>query len=192
MPKRVVKQRKDGHVRAEDEDDDTLLLDQMPKSSRTESLLRATPSTLVGSSTSKLKSAEKMDVDEGSETESDSDQEEISEGHSERAPKARKDTRLPSPIPSEEGEDEELRAPGRIISLAHPLADFEKNIKQGDLVTKAVEDLAWAIRTVVMKPFASRREEEMLKCMKELRSVCLNVRECSFWVLIELTARSGR
>lgn len=63
----------------------------------------------------------------------------------------------------------------RIISSSRPLADFRKNIKTGDLVSKAVEDLAWVVNDVVMKPFAGRRQDEMLECMKELREVCLTV-----------------
>jgi ATP-dependent DNA helicase 2 subunit 2 len=68
------------------------------------------------------------------------------------------------------------RAPGRIIGTTYPLADFQNNLKQGDVVTKAVEDLGWVIREIVMRPFSSRRTEELLECMRVLRDTSLKVR----------------
>lgn len=65
------------------------------------------------------------------------------------------------------------RAPGRIIGNAFPLRDFRENIAEGDVVSKAVEDLTFVILDVVKKPFARRRHVEMIDCMKELRTVCL-------------------
>ena len=49
------------------------------------------------------------------------------------------------------------RAPGRIIGMAAPLTDFKDNIREGDVVTKAVEDLGWVVKEIVLRPFAGRR-----------------------------------
>jgi ATP-dependent DNA helicase 2 subunit 2 len=68
------------------------------------------------------------------------------------------------------------RAPGRIIGSTYPLKDFKKNIAQGDVVTKAVQDLAEVIVEVVLKPFATRRQREMTECMTVLRKTCLEAR----------------
>ena len=70
------------------------------------------------------------------------------------------------------------RAPGRIVGAAFPLKDFRANIARGDLVTKAVEDLAFVVKDVVAQPFAKLRTNEMLECMRELRRVALEVRVC--------------
>ena len=88
----------------------------------------------------------------GSETEPESDEE-------------------PKPSKSNAG-----RGNGRIISVAHPLADFQKNIRNGDLISKAVEDLAWVIQDIVLRPFTSKRQAELFDCMRALRSTCLDVR----------------
>ena len=65
------------------------------------------------------------------------------------------------------------RAKGRIIGNTFPLADFKKNIAQGDVVSKAVEDLALVITEIVMRPFSSRRTDELLECMEAFRDVAL-------------------
>jgi len=67
------------------------------------------------------------------------------------------------------------RATGRIIGNTYPLADFQKNMAQGDVVSKAVEDLGVVITEIVMRPFSSRRTGEMLGCMKVFREVALKV-----------------
>lgn len=85
-------------------------------------------------------------------------------------------SRLPLPTPARSmSPDTAGLVPGRIIGNAQPLKDFKKNIAQGDLVTKAVADLAAVIAEVVMKPFATRRADEMLDCMVVLRKTCLEV-----------------
>jgi hypothetical protein len=73
------------------------------------------------------------------------------------------------------------RPPGRIIGLAKPLADFKDNISQGDVVSKAVEDLGWAVKEVVLRPFAGRRHAEMIECLNELREACLQEDEIDAW-----------
>lgn len=49
------------------------------------------------------------------------------------------------------------------------------------MVSKAVEDLGWAVREIVMKPFAKRRYSEMMECLTELREVCLQEDEIEVW-----------
>ncbi len=94
---------------------------------------------------------------------------------------SRKNTSPPLSIPASGHQDdsdhngEESQGSRRIIGFSHPLADFKKNIKKGDIVSKAVEDLAWVIKEILLKPFASRRHSELLECMRELRLTCLNV-----------------
>lgn len=63
----------------------------------------------------------------------------------------------------------------------YPLQDFKKNIKRGDVVSKAVEDMAAVVTEIVMKPFAGRREGEVVECMKALRKVCLEEDEVDCW-----------
>lgn len=82
-----------------------------------------------------------------------------------------------SPSPSPQND----RAPGRIIGNLHPLRDFKENIKQGDVVTEAVRDLGVVIKEIVTKPFASRRHQEMIECMVEMRSVSLEQDEIDAW-----------
>ena len=84
------------------------------------------------------------------------------------------------------------RAPGRIIGSTRPLEDFKANLTEGDIVSKAVEDLAWvsapfytpmspnaddshSIQDILERPFSSRRTDELMGCMTELRRTCLQV-----------------
>jgi hypothetical protein len=85
----------------------------------------------------------------------------------------------PTPTASPEPElPDAQRVPGRIIGNAYPLRDFHQNLKQGDVVTKAVEDLEVVVREIVGQPFASRRKHEMVECLKELRETCLRMNAC--------------
>ena len=68
------------------------------------------------------------------------------------------------------------RAPGRIIGTTNPLRDLRKNLERGDVVSKAVEDMGYVIGEIVMKPFAGRRKDELLECLREMRNVALRVR----------------
>jgi ATP-dependent DNA helicase 2 subunit 2 len=88
---------------------------------------------------------------------------------------------LPTPSPEPRIVTDPQRAPGRIIGLAAPLADFRDNIVQGDVVTKAVEDLGWVVKEVILRPFAGRRHTEMIECLNELRGVCLLEDEIDAW-----------
>lgn len=186
MPKRITRSRKDEHVRARDEGDDTLLLDKVAAKKRKVSETQAQsqyPTQATISARSQRKPPPKKAVDDSeteteSETEPESDQELLL--NKKGAPRGAK---LPTPSRTQSAspspQPEHSRAPGRIIGAAYPLEDFRKNIANGDLVTKAVEDLAFVIKDTVLKPFASRRTEEMLQCMKELRKVASEVMQCS-------------
>ncbi|KAI0035265.1 SPOC like C-terminal domain-containing protein [Vararia minispora EC-137] len=69
----------------------------------------------------------------------------------------------------------------RIVGIDSPLKDFRRNVQSGDLVSKAVEDLAWALCEIVRRPFASRRAGEVLEAMGELRDFCAQEDEVGAW-----------
>lgn len=94
-------------------------------------------------------------------------------------PESARSARRKLPTPSPEADDR--LEPGRIVGTTAPLKDFRKNISRGDMVSKAVEDLGWAVREIVMKPFAKRRYSEMMECLTELREVCLQEDEIELW-----------
>lgn len=176
VPKKITRSRKDEHVRAREEGDDMLLLDKIAHKKRKVSETQTQsqyPTQATLSARSQRKPPPKKAVDDSeteteSETEPESDQEVLL--NKKGAP-----PRLPTPARSQSASPGPDRAPGRIVGAAYPLEDFRKNIANGDLVTKAVEDLAFVIKDVVLKPFSSRRTEEMLQCMKELRKVASEV-----------------
>lgn len=168
VPKRVGKAKKDGHVHAQDDDDDMLLLDRKQPSASASRL------NIVEDSSGKGKEV----VAEDSETE-DEDDELLLDHKKPSTPPASSRTReggpLPTPARSISPHVDPGLAPGRIIGNTYPLKDFRKNLAQGDVVSKAVEDLSAVIGEVVMRPFASRRTREMLDCMIALRNTCLMV-----------------
>ncbi len=181
VPKKVVRARKEEHVHAHDEDEDMLLLDQKhPGPSQSQRLTQSksfaqTEQQSPGrSKTEKKKAAQ--DSDSGSETEPEDDEDLLLNA----APKRERAPPLPTPArsmsPERDPAVDRMRAPGRIVGASFPLEDFQKNISRGDVVTKAVEDLAFVIKDVISKPFSSRRFDEMLACMRELRKVALQVR----------------
>ena len=48
-------------------------------------------------------------------------------------------------------------------------------------MSKAVEDFGWVIREIVVRPFTSRRNEELVECLRVLRKVCLEEDEVEGW-----------
>jgi len=176
VPKKVARTRKDGHVRARDEDDDTLLLDKA--AGRTKSSTQLGAASQHSQSQSQIHRAQSSQqakkVVDDSETESETEEEE--ELLLDRKPTDR--GALPTPAPEE---PDRGQARGRIIGSTYPLEDFKANIARGDVVTKAVEDLGAVIKEIVLRPFASRRAEEMIQCMRELRRVCLEEDEIDAW-----------
>ncbi|KAG6820237.1 hypothetical protein H0H93_003600 [Arthromyces matolae] len=175
VPKRVAKARKDGHAHAHDEDDTLLLEGKEPALHRTMSQVQITESSSSKFSPTKVKPSANE-----SETEDEDEEEEgllLDQVKEPGTPATRRNNQpLPTPARSVSPEVDPGRAPGRIIGSTYPLADFKKNIAQGDVVTKAVEDLAAVITEIVMRPFSSRRHKELLECMQFLRDTALLVR----------------
>ena len=73
------------------------------------------------------------------------------------------------------------REEGRIIGFSYPLDDWRTNLAEGDLVSKAVEDMGYVIREIVNRPFPERRHGEMIECMQEMRETCLREDEIDEW-----------
>ena len=178
VPKKVVRTRKEEHVRAPDEDEDMLLLDQKAPSgsgsgSRSQFARSQTQATI-----SSRTQAKKPTADSGSETEEEEDPDEELLLNRQHKPALPTPAGSLSPRPRNDDDDmdvDQMRAPGRIVGATYPLKDFRANVKTGDLVTKAVEDLAYVIKDVISRPFAGRRTKEMLECMREMRKVALEV-----------------
>ena len=165
VPKRIAKARKDGHVHAQDEDDDLLLLD---RKKAPEKKIVLVPEASSSSRMVKVNA-------EDSETEDDDEDLLLNKKPSMPSPQPRDLAPLPTPARSLSPQVDPGRAPNRIIGTTYPLKDFKKNIAQGDVVTKAVEDLSAVITEIVMRPFAARRKSELLECMTALRNTCLEV-----------------
>lgn len=185
----TAKIRKDGHAFVEEEDGELLLLDGKPELSRNQSKTVITPT----SSPSKGKG--KAIKTEDSETEDDEDefvhveksvppldQKPTVDQHGQKAILSSTPARS-TPSPTSRDIDMDIddevnngRAPGRIIGTTDPLRDFRKNLERGDVISKAVEDMGYVIGEIVMKPFAGRRTDELLQCLREMRNVALKVR----------------
>ncbi|KAF8708422.1 SPOC domain-like protein, partial [Rhizoctonia solani] len=109
----------------------------------------------------------------------------------EKQPSRKPDRSLPSPTPSfaelpsafhSTPKPDARPNPSRIISNSRPLADFKKNIEaQGDLVSKAVEDMCAVIPEIVGSSFSTQRYGEALECMQALREVALKEDEIDAW-----------
>ncbi|KAF8895028.1 SPOC like C-terminal domain-containing protein [Gymnopilus junonius] len=178
LPKKVARAKVNGHEHANDEDDDLLLLDRKQPVERTPSQMSVVEEAAPASSKGKAPANA-----EDSATESESEEELLLEKKvpSTPAPKQGRGAPLPTPARSVSPMIDAGRAPGRIIGNTYPLKDFQKNLAQGDVVSKAVEDLSAVIAEVVMKPFSSRRTDEMLQCMTTLRKTCLEEDEIDAW-----------
>ena len=173
VQKRVARPRKKDHARAQNDDDEILLLDRVAPSTHSQpeaSNSRPRPQTSAPADERPIPPKEGDD----SETEPESDDDVW-------VPSSKKDVKLPTPSPEPDIVTDPQRPPGRIIGLAKPLADFKDNISQGDVVSKAVEDLGWVVEEVVLRPFAGRRHAEMIECLNELREVCLQEDEIDAW-----------
>ncbi|KAJ3563470.1 hypothetical protein NP233_g8920 [Leucocoprinus birnbaumii] len=209
VPKRVAKGGavKKGHEHATMEDDEMLLLDRKagpskarPSGTTSPMKVDLEPETV---SPSKGKGKAKAVNPDDSETEDESDGEFVTvqrPGEESQdddllldattaskkppatpEPSSRRVGPLPTPARSPSPQFDPGRAPGRIIGSTYPLKDFEKNLSQGDVVTKAVADLSEVITEILMKPFASRRHSEMIDCLKSLRDTCLKEDEIDAW-----------
>jgi ATP-dependent DNA helicase 2 subunit 2 len=117
VPKRVAQPRKKDHARAQDDDDEILLLDRIATSNQPEaSAIRPQSET---SPATKRPIPKKGDDDSETEPESDVDT---------WFPSSKKGTKLPTPSPEPGIVTDPQRAPGRIIGMATPLTDFKNNI----------------------------------------------------------------
>ncbi|KAF8624760.1 hypothetical protein AX15_005654 [Amanita polypyramis BW_CC] len=204
VPKKVpTKAKIDGHAHAEEDDGKLLLLDPKLSPGRTQS--QAAPTQTGSPSRDKGKS--KAINPDDSETEDDSDDFVLVEKYEERLldkkpiekQHGRKIVPFPTPAkpqsPSAQcaslrgGMDvgevnlevDPGRAPGRIIGTTFPLKDFRKNLAHGDTVNKAVEDMGHVIGEIVTRPFAWRRTDEIMECLKEMRDVALQEDEVDAW-----------
>ncbi|KAG8758277.1 ATP-dependent DNA helicase II subunit 2 [Ceratobasidium sp. 423] len=109
----------------------------------------------------------------------------------EKLPPRKPNQSLPSPTPSfaelpstfhSTPKSDAKPKPGRIISISRPLADFKKNIEaEGDLVSKAVEDMCAVIPEIVDASFSTQRYAEAIECMQALREVALKEDEIDAW-----------
>jgi len=182
VPKRVGKAKKDGHAHAQDEDENLLLLDRKGTvervPTRSESKLNITHMPTPSPRNKQKAPARNKD---DSDTEEDENDEELLldlKKPTNTSTLVRPGEQKPLPTPARSLSPPIIdpgRAPGRIIGNTNPLKDFKKNIAQGDVVTKAVQDLAEVIVEIVLKPFATRRRGEMIECMTTLRRTCLEV-----------------
>ena len=166
MPKRIAKARKDGHVHAQDEDDNLLLLDRKKASEK--SFIHVAEASSSSSTAKTIVNAE------DSETEDEDGDPLLNKPNTILSP-PKNVVPLPTPARSLSPQVDPGRAPNMIIGTTYPLKDFAKNIAQGDDVTKAVEDFSAVITEIVMRPFASRRKSELLECMTMLRKTSLEV-----------------
>jgi ATP-dependent DNA helicase 2 subunit 2 len=198
VPKRVPKRGpaaadNKGHEYADD-DDDMLLLDRKRPNVAESTMMDVVKPEPISPSKDKGK-AKDIDSD-GSETEDDEEAGFVAARHpgdgkegflldrqkpplATPEPSPQRGAALPTPARSLSPQIDLGRAPGRIIGTTFPLRDFEKNLEQGDVVTKAVEDLCQVIMEIVIKPFASKRHQEMVDCLRVLRDTCLKVRNSS-------------
>ena len=184
VPKRVARPRKNDHKRAQNDDDEILLLDRVAPSIPLQTLSHSQQEapdsqpqrqkSPVASSAAAAKRPIPRKGDDDSETEPESDVDVW-------LPSSKKGAEFPTPSPEPGIVTDPQRAPGRIIGMAAPLTDFKDNISQGDVVSKAVEDLGWVVKEVVLRPFAGRRHAEMIECLNELRDVCLQEDEIDAW-----------
>lgn len=194
MPKRFVRTRKDEHVRARDEGDESLLLEALP---RKKAKLSSSMSQMEIDSQEAKKEPKKKAAESDSETEPESDEE---------APPPKVKSK---PIPeSQSQEDYEMlpmpersstpnlegRAPGRIIGTLHPMEDFKKNTNVGDIVTKVVEDMSFVIKEILRQPFAERRHDELIELLKVFRDIAWHVSQpptYAYYGLIDLPISAG-
>ncbi|KAG7450798.1 SPOC domain-like protein [Guyanagaster necrorhizus] len=171
VPKKVARARKDGHVHARDDDEEMLLLDRKgPATVQTQSHLQIIEEPTASSSKAN------QNVNEN-----DSATEEEEEDLLDKAPSKKGSNLLPTPARSISPQVDPGREPGRIVGTTYPLNDFQRNLTAKDLVTKAVEDLAYVITEIVMRPFSSRRTNELIQCMRVMRDTCLNEDEIDAW-----------
>jgi len=173
---KAIRRRKNDHVFAKDADDEMLLLDSAPVPDRRADQAHTQPRHML--STEKQRRLAKKS---GSETE-DEDDHLLLGVVTAPDPDSANASALPTPNRSMSPDLEiDEREEGRIIGFSYPLGDWRKNLAEGDVVSKAVEDMGYAIREIVNRPFAERRHGEMIECMREMRETCLREDEIDEW-----------
>lgn len=161
---------------AKDADDEMLLLDLAPVPSR-----RPDQSHTQSPQASSPEKRRQPDKESGSDTE-DEDVDLLLGAATAPGPDSPDASALPTPGRSASPDLEiDEREEGRIIGFSYPSEDWRKNIVGGDVVSKAVEDMGYAIREIVKRPFAERRYGEMIECMGEMRETCLREDEIDEW-----------
>jgi ATP-dependent DNA helicase 2 subunit 2 len=174
VPKKVARQRKDGHVRAQDDDEAMILLDVM-KPKPPKPTHASQPLSTQASMRSIVKHTTNAD---DSDTEPESDAEDgRNPPSSVHKPTTPPRSRSNTPVHP-------------LVGTTYPLADFQKVIGDGDLISQAVEAFARVIGEIVESPEAMKRKEEILICMKALRDVALKVRFLSL-ALMGCSSQSG-
>jgi ATP-dependent DNA helicase 2 subunit 2 len=173
---KATRRRKNDHVLAKDADDEMLLLDSAPVPERRQNQ-SDTRSPHAPSPEKQRRLPKKGDSD----TE-DEDDHLLLGAVTAPDPDSKDASALPTPDRSASpdlGIDE--RKEGCIIGFSYPLNDWRKNLARGDVVSKAVEDMGYVIREIVNRPFAERRHEEMIECMRGMRETCLREDEIDEW-----------
>lgn len=181
VPKKVAKTRKDGHIRARDEDEDMILLDTFGKPGHANSSGQSQKASSQRARTTLPKAADETETEDEDEEPLLLDQP-LGATSGQDKPRSSRNHPLPTPssLTSLEGHEHDAgRVPGRIVGATRPLEDFRRNIERGDLVTKAVEDLGFVIQDVITRPFAARRHKEMVECLLALRDTALQVNALS-------------
>ena len=173
---KATRRRKNDHVFAKDADDEMMLLDSAPVPDRPQNRSHTQPPHASSPEKQRL-------LAKRSESETEDEDEHLLPGAvTARGPDSTNSSALPTPNRSASpdlGIDE--REEGRIIGFSYPLSDWRKNIAEGDVVSKAVEDMGYVIREIVNRPFAERRHGEMIECMREMRETCLREDEIDEW-----------
>uniref|UniRef100_A0A8H7Y8Y4 ATP-dependent DNA helicase II subunit 2 n=1 Tax=Psilocybe cubensis TaxID=181762 RepID=A0A8H7Y8Y4_PSICU len=187
VPKRTARTKKDEFSRAADGNEEAALLAKFlgPASSRDKETQAQSQMNVVEAEPSHPQLSVRSDDAEASETEDEDEESAMAVDMKKPAtplPEASSSSRPPLPTPARSmSPNAEDNSPARIISNARPLEDFKENIAQGDVVSKAVKDLAEVVVEEVLKPFATRRADEMVECMVVLRKTCLEEDEIDAW-----------
>jgi len=178
---KAIRRRKNDHVLAKDADDEMLLLDSAPVPSR-----RPNQPHTRSPQASSLEKQRRPTEESGSETEGEDDLLLVgvkSATATAPDPDSPDASALPATPDRSASPDLEIdeREEGRIIGFSYPLDDWRKNLAGGDVVSKAVDDMGYVIREIINRPFAERRHEEMIECMREMRETCLREDEIDEW-----------
>ena len=178
---KAIRRRKNDHVLAKDADDEMLLLDSAPVPTRQPNQ----PHTRSPQASS-LKKRRQPTEEGGSETEGEDNFPLVgvrSATATAPDPDSPDTSALPATPDRSASPDLEIdeREEGRIIGFSYPLDDWRRNLAGGDVVSKAVDDMGYVIREIINRPFAERRHEEMIECMREMRETCLREDEIDEW-----------